>query len=267
MGRDIHELERKGKRHSKREDTEPSKQYLAYLKEQGEMISLTTNTRGNTMMEPNFKTLAGPQLVVEYNKMAESNIGWELNIKPVKKFSDTLTGIKRCEALALSIKTRKEGGAVEETAQTTNSEVSMSDENAVAPTEETPMTTPEKKEKKAKAKKTAKAAKPAKTEKKAVATNGSGVKQEKIAVEFDARAGSYREKLLVTLHNGFRKQVTVNALLKGVYGNMNTENKGALMMVMKGALATIKKNRLPYQIKKEKNAETKEISFGLYPNK
>ncbi len=53
-------------------------------------------------------------------------------------------------------------------------------------------------------------------------------------------------------------------LLKSVYGSKNTENAGALTMVIKGAQTMIDKNKLPYLLKKEKN-EAKEVSHGLYP--
>lgn len=266
MGRDIHELERKGKKGSKRENTEP------YLKEQT-MITLTTNTRGSTAMEPNFKMMSGPQLIAEYNKMAEGSVGYENDVKPVKRFKDALSGIKRCEALYLLIKTSKEGSVATkgEDLMTTN------DDETQETVKEENVAVVEKVERKAKVPKKAATAKKAKTAKKEAApkkakaakekANGSDVKQEKIAVEFGARPNSYREKLLVTLYSNFRKQVPMSQLLKGVYGNMNTENKGALNMVKKGMLETIKKEKLPYQVKKEKNTETKEISFGLYPNK
>src|SRR5688572_25695381 len=101
-GRDRHQLKRKGLLHFKREDTEP------YLRKEEPMISLTTNTRGCTIME-DFKTKSGPELVALFNKMAESEHGQALGAKTVTRFSDTQAGIKRCEMLASSIKARKEG--------------------------------------------------------------------------------------------------------------------------------------------------------------
>lgn len=274
MGRDPHELERKGKKGSKRENTEP------YLKEQQAMITLTTNTRGSTAMEPNFKMMSGPQLVTEFNKMVESVTGWELKVKPVTRFKNTLIGIKRCEALALLMKTGKK-----ESVATKGEAHPMTDDDDDTPDtveEEVVVAVPapaeEKKVKVAKAERKVKVAAVAKKKKatkkvaapkkkKTAKEKTNGVVQEKIAVEFKARPNSYREKLLVTFYANFRKQVPVSQLLKGVYGNMNTENKAALTMVKKGMLNSIKKLNLPYQVKKDTNAETKEISFGLYPNK
>lgn len=85
----------------------------------------------------------------------------------------------------------------------------------------------------------------------------------KRAAEFGARVGSFREKLIIALDEHFKKQVSTPDLLKAVYGSKNTENGGALTMVLKGAQTMIEKNKLPYTLKKEKN-EAKELSFGLY---
>lgn len=222
MGRDRHELERKGLLHSKREDTEP---YLRKQQEANEMISLTTNTRGMTTMEENhnFSVMSGPELVAMFNKMAESATGKELGIRTVTRFADTQSGIKRCEMLASSIKARKSGLAQK------GDEDMATKKKAAAPAKKT----------------------------EAAKDNGKS----KIVNEFGAKG--VRAKILDAM--GSKKMVPIAALLKAAYGSQNTENKGALMMSIRGAEATIKKNRLPYQIKKEKNPETKEISLGLYP--
>ena len=86
----------------------------------------------------------------------------------------------------------------------------------------------------------------------------------KLAAEFGARVGSFREKLLIALDDHYKKMVPELDLLKAVYGSKNTENSGALTMVIKGAQTMIEKNKLPYNLKKEKN-EDKEVSFGLFP--
>ena len=86
----------------------------------------------------------------------------------------------------------------------------------------------------------------------------------KRAAEFGARVGSFREKLIIALDENFKKMIPELDLLKAVYGSKNTENAGALTMVLKGAQIMIDKNKLPYILKKEKN-EAKEISHGLYP--
>lgn len=97
--------------------------------------------------------------------------------------------------------------------------------------------------------------KPAKVEKEGSAN--------KLAAEFGARVGSFREKLIIALDESYRKLVPVEDLLKAVYGSKNNENTGALTMVIKGAQTMIEKNKLPYTLKKEKNEG--EISFGLWP--
>lgn len=85
----------------------------------------------------------------------------------------------------------------------------------------------------------------------------------KLAAEFGARVGSFREKLIIAFDESYRKLVATGDLLKAVYGSKNTENTGALTMVIKGAQIMIEKNKLPYVLKKEKNEG--EISFGLWP--
>lgn len=96
---------------------------------------------------------------------------------------------------------------------------------------------------------------------KAAPKEGSANKR---AAEFGARVGSFREKLLIALDEHFKKMVSELDLLKAVYGSKNTENAGALTMVIKGAQIMIEKNKLPYILKKEKN-EAKETSHGLFP--
>ena len=87
----------------------------------------------------------------------------------------------------------------------------------------------------------------------------------KLAAEFKARVGSFREKLIIAFDENYRKFVAVPDLLKAVYGSKNLENTGALTMVVKGAETMITKSKLPYELKKDKNKDTKEISFGLWP--
>lgn len=86
----------------------------------------------------------------------------------------------------------------------------------------------------------------------------------KLAAEFGCRVGSFREKLIIALDDNYKKFVKTEDLLKAVYGSKNNENTGALTMVIKGAQTMIDKNKLPYELKKEKN-DAKEISYGLWP--
>lgn len=88
--------------------------------------------------------------------------------------------------------------------------------------------------------------------------------ENKRAAEFGCRVGSFREKLIIALDENYRKMIPELDLLKAVYGSKNTENSGALGMVWKGAQTMIEKNKLPYELKKEKN-DAKEVSFGLFP--
>ena len=85
-----------------------------------------------------------------------------------------------------------------------------------------------------------------------------------ISKEFDCRSGTNREKLVEALASSKGKQVPRSDLLKSVYGNQKEENIGPLGMVLKGMAVMIKEGRLPYKIERTKDAETKEVSFGLH---
>jgi hypothetical protein len=106
---------------------------------------------------------------------------------------------------------------------------------------------------------------PAKAAKEKVTKEPASASANKLAAEFGARPGSFREKLLIALDDHYGKSVALPVLLKAVYGSQNTENVGALGMVIKGALKTIEKNSLPYLLVKEKNA-AKEVTYCLCPN-
>ena len=58
--------------------------------------------------------------------------------------------------------------------------------------------------------------------------------------------------------------VALPDLLKAVYGSKNEENRGALLMVMKGLV--IMASAAGYEVKKEKNNEG-ETTFGMYSKK
>ncbi len=82
--------------------------------EEVDVISIITNTRGATKMKDwtaveDFTAMDGPGLARAYGEMATSKLGVELGAKPVTKFTDKETGVKRCQALASSIKARYEG--------------------------------------------------------------------------------------------------------------------------------------------------------------
>jgi len=90
-------------------------------------------------------------------------------------------------------------------------------------------------------------------------------RRSKIAQQFNCVRGkvTFREKLLEHFWAHRDRQVTKRDLIKAVYGN-NSAGKSKIDMVRAGLEATIVKNKLPYQIKKEKNEKTKELSFGFY---
>lgn len=84
--------------------------------------------------------------------------------------------------------------------------------------------------------------------------------QQPIAIEFGARNGTNREKLILALHANFKKIVPVNDLLLTVYGVNDESNTGALMMVMKGVYAMIATNKLPYEVRKVVGQ-----GYGMFP--
>lgn len=188
------------------------------------MMSLTTNTRGATQMQPKSKEsdvmskkdyadMSGPELVEAYNKISGK--------PPIKKFKDRATALKRLAELQTAAAAKAPPSpSVRATASATAPGTKSTDKTS----------------------------------------------DNKLAAEFGARSGTNREKLLVALADNFKKQVPVLDLLKAVYGSKNLENTGALGMVLKGAEATIKKHKLPYLVKKEKN-DANEPTIGLHPAK
>jgi len=195
--------------------------------------------KGESKMEVEFANMKGPQLVAAYNKMAE-----ELKLKPVARFSAHPVGVKRCQELAARVKNTPvlelvPPAAIEEAKSTKKEESDVTKKKTTMSAK-------------------AKAKRPAAAKKSDVPDNRS-----KIAIEFGARLGTVRQKLLDKLHENYRKMVDQNVLLKACYGSMNIENVGALNMSVKGALKTIKDEKLGYEIRKEKS--DKGVSFGLYP--
>lgn len=86
-----------------------------------------------------------------------------------------------------------------------------------------------------------------------------------ISREFDCRAGSKKEKVIEALKaGGVGKYVERGELLKAAYGSKNEENAGKLAMVLKGVVVDAKELKLGYTLEKKKDAETKELSFGLH---
>lgn len=86
----------------------------------------------------------------------------------------------------------------------------------------------------------------------------------KISKEFGARVGTNREKLIQYLHDNFKKQVAITDVVKAVYGKADPALRAAVMMVAGGIPVMIKKQKLSYDFKKDKNEE-KELTIGLYP--
>lgn len=183
-------------------------------------------------IDPNFdfSSLAGSALVEAFNKLATSSEGRDLGAKEVSRFSDTKTGVKRCEALASSIRARRSGMKAEEARDK-------------KPATEAP----------AEAVKKPKAVKP-KTEPKKHDTPFGAITK-----------GSNRDKLLQKLLNNPRHFFSRNDLMVEVYGVADKEHRGPFSMVMKGLYILIKERELPFRIETKKDG--KETMFALFKEK
>jgi hypothetical protein len=71
-----------------------SNHQLGLDEESGEMITITTNTRGETQMgaKKDYAAMTGPELVAEYNRLSPA--------KTVKRFASHADGVKRVARLA-----------------------------------------------------------------------------------------------------------------------------------------------------------------------
>lgn len=184
-----------------------------------------------------FAALSGADLVSTYNQMATSAEGRDLGAKEVNRFSDTKTGVKRCEALASSIRARRAGMKAEE------SRDKKPEAPAAKPKNEAPAETAKK----------PKAAKPKNEPKKHETPFGNITK------------GSNRDKLLQKLLNNPRHYFSRNDLMVEVYGVADKEHRGPFSMVMKGLHVLIAERELPFRIETKKDG--KETMFALFKEK
>lgn len=203
-----------------------------------------------------FSEMSGPELVIAFNEMVNSQLGKELGAKAVQRFADRESGLKRIEALASSIRARVGGlkRVEDEEPQQAPPKVKTTtpSEPAVAPqNDEDEMAT------KAKAAKTA-----VKRSAVQAAAPAPRTKAGQALAAFGARESSNRERLLTRLTESINKQVPLVELIKATYGNQKEENKGPLGMVLKGVQIMIDKGKLPYKLIKEK--ADGEISYGLH---
>lgn len=87
-------------------------------------------------------------------------------------------------------------------------------------------------------------------------------KADSISEQFGAREGSNLQSLVGIMSKNLNKYVPINELVKEVYGNQKAENKGPLMMVMKGIKVKIERDKLKFEVRKQR--EDKVNSFGLF---
>jgi hypothetical protein len=87
--------------------------------------------KGNIMKA--LHELTSPELVIEFNGMAASDTGQALGLRPVTRFTDRATGLRRCEAARSSILAWEAGQAEEDTRQQQEQQESMDNESEKPP--------------------------------------------------------------------------------------------------------------------------------------
>jgi hypothetical protein len=218
-------------------------------------------------MEKNFTDMSGPELVAVHNQMVTTALARGLVARTVAKFVDKESGVKRCEALASSLRAAASAAKKADDeheargAERARAEGRHRDDAIGTPAKPVNQEEDDVAKKASKAKKNGAAPRKAKAEK---------VVPEGISGEFGVRAGSLRDKALAALPLG--EMVTLTKLIKAVYGREATvETHGiaihgspllGIKMAIDGTIGRMVK--LPYELRKEKDVETKAISYGLF---
>lgn len=200
------------------------------------MMTITTNTRGASQMRPSYQDLSGPELVAAYNAMAAMPaVSGIVTVRPVTKFRDHATGVKRCSQMAALV--ADNGGVVPQVRPATTAAAAAVPSPDVADKKPArkpdPETTPQ--------------------------------RPRGIAEEFDFRVGSSREKLLLTLNDSFGRQVPLATLAKDVLGTASAANQKAIETTMRGLPWRINESRLKYRIKREK--KDGKVTYGIHAQK
>ena len=203
-------------------------------KESG-MLRYTRNPTKGKLMLPEYEKKTGPELIAAYNALAETDAGKAAGAKPVTRFSDRETALKRVLSLHKKVHGDDAGAVVAVTKKTDDKPDRASPATAVHPTEEALL--PEE-------------------------GDVDMAQVQAIVEKFAPRPGSNREKALKTLAGKFGKPVPRTTLLKATYGSANEKNIGALSMVLKGAESTIKGKKLPLQIVRERD-EKEGMTYAL----
>ena len=175
--------------------------------------------------QKNFQELSGSALVEAFNAMAASKEGVALGAKSVTRFSDTKTGVKRCEALASSIRAHREGQKAEAERDKKPAKGAVEGKPARAPAKEKP-------------------------EPKKHDTNFGKVTK-----------GSNRDKLLERLLAAKGEFLSRNDLMVAVYGVADKDHRGRLAMVLKGLGQLIASRKLSYKLETRK--EGKDTAVAL----
>lgn len=99
----------------------------------------------------------------------------------------------------------------------------------------------------------------------ALPARAAAPKKEGIAADFEFRAGSPREKLLLVFNEHLNKLVQVEKLASQVLGSKSTDNVKMISTLLAGVLWRIKVSKLAYEVKKEKTDGI--LSIGLFRKK
>lgn len=94
---------------------------------------------------------------------------------------------------------------------------------------------------------------------------GGALSLDKVLASFGAREGTNKAKAIACFYENRNKTVATSVLVKAVYGKTVTdESRGAIKMVINGIKATMEKEKLPFELLKEKGGkDDKEICYGL----
>lgn len=202
-------------------------------------------------MTKSFNEMSLSEMVAAYNAMVAENTAYMATgsgsvlsmFKPATKFKDRPTGIKRCEAIAKALQAHQ--------AEVSATPLAAADVvHAPATRVERPANPNQPKEGEEVAKKTT-------AKRPAPKSNGKTAKPG----EFSVRPGSNREKLFARMKTSLGKFVPEKELVATVYGR-NGGSSGLLREVMKGVMLVIEAQKLPFEVRKEKDRNG--ISYGLF---
>lgn len=99
---------------------------------------------------------------------------------------------------------------------------------------------------------------------KALRTTSDKPKEKGLVGEFGVRPTTNRAKLLRKFEAaGIGKTVKEGDLMRALYGSTDKKHKAAFGAVVGSLAYVIKQSKLAYHVKKEKNKDTKEVTYAI----